>query len=236
MPIPVLVEHADFIIVNKPAGSHMHSQHGQQSLVQQLSAQLDEQLWPVHRLDAGTSGLLILARSGHAAANFGKLFEQHQLEKFYVAVAAGKPKKKQGWVRGDMAKARNGNWKLSKAMNNPACTQFFSYALPATPGYRWYLLRPLTGRTHQLRVALKSISAPILGDTRYGAAATNEQTERLHLHAYALRFQYQNELIELVQPPTATGYFAQVASVLEQPEFNKPWQLLWPAIADRSNP
>ncbi|MEX1220746.1 MAG: TIGR01621 family pseudouridine synthase [Idiomarina sp.] len=236
MPIPVLIEHADFFIVDKPAGSHMHSQHGQQSLVQQLSTQLDEPLWPVHRLDAGTSGLLILARSGHAAANFGKLFEQHQLEKFYVAVAAGKPKKKQGWVRGDMAKARNGNWKLSKSTNNPACTQFFSYALPNAPGYRGYLLRPLTGRTHQLRVALKSIGAPIVGDTRYGGATDSNKTERLHLHAYALRFQYQHELIELVRPPEAEEYFAALTPLLEQQEINKPWQLSWPAIAERTKP
>lgn len=232
MPIPVLVEHADFVIVDKPAGSHMHSQHGQHSVVQQLSAQLDEQLWPVHRLDAGTSGLLILARSGHAAANFGKLFEHQQLQKFYLAVAAGKPKKKQGLVRGDMEKARNGSWKLSKLLNNPACTQFFSYALSETPGHRLYVLRPLTGRSHQLRVALKSISAPILGDTRYGGAAA----ERLHLHAYALRFQYQDELIELVRPPAPVAGFTVVLSQLHQQNLNQPWQLPWPAIADRSNP
>jgi len=79
--------------------------------------------------------------------------------------------------------ARNGSWKLLRSVENPAVTQFFSFGL--TPGLRLYLLKPHTGKTHQLRVALKSLGVPLLGDTRYGA----DKSDRAYLHAWQLAFE-----------------------------------------------
>jgi tRNA pseudouridine32 synthase/23S rRNA pseudouridine746 synthase len=83
-----------------------------------------------------------------------------------------------------MEKSRRGGWKLLHSRVNPAVTWFDSVSL--APGLRLYLLRPYTGRTHQLRVALKSLGAPILGDALYGPA--QHDSDRGYLHAALLSF------------------------------------------------
>lgn len=194
-----------------------------------LAGQLNERVWPVHRLDTPTSGLLIVARSAAAAATFGQLFESHQVQKYYLAVAGNKPRKKQGAVVGDMEKARRGNWRLATTRTNPAITQFFSTALqnPDWPHQRLYLLKPLTGRTHQLRVALKSLGAPILGDKRYGGApATN-----LHLHAFGLCFRYAETAYECYNLPVESEAFSGLAAILDGAGYTLPEQCPWPTIA-----
>ncbi len=191
----VKLNHADFVILDKPAGIGMHSEQ-QAGLVVQASQQLGIELYPVHRLDKVTSGLLILAKHADAAARFGQLFEQHAIGKQYLAVSDRKPSKKQGWIKGDMCKSRRGSWKLLRTLQAPAVTQFVSAASSA--GHRLYLLQPHTGRTHQLRVAMKSIGAPILGDSRYGGS----EAPRTLLHACQLHFVWQTESITLCSAPT----------------------------------
>lgn len=192
--LTLVFQHADFYALNKPAGAPMHANDSEASVVHQLAEQLHEPLWPVHRLDTPTSGLLLVARNAAAAATLSQLFAKRQISKTYLAIAAGKPKKKQGWIIGDMEKARRGNWRLAHSKMNPAKTHFTSTAIAT--GYRLYHLQPQTGRTHQLRVALKSIGVPIVGDTRYGG----EANAHLHLHAWQLSFDYGGESFNLTAP------------------------------------
>ncbi len=150
-----------------------------------------EDFLPVHRLDKATSGLLLVGKGSDNTRVLSKLFQDKLITKFYWAVAKGKPIKKQGKIVGDMEKTRGGSYKLSKSSKNPSVTQFQSYSL--SPGLRAYLLKPLTGKTHQLRVVMKSLGVPILGDQRYGKSNTsiNENTaysNRLYLHAAGLSF------------------------------------------------
>lgn len=190
-----LLDCDDFAIWYKPAGVGMHSEQ-HEGIVVLASRLAGGEYWPVHRLDQGTSGLLILAKSAAAAARFGEMFAAHQVQKYYVAVAIGKPKQKQGWVKGDMASARGGNYKLLTSQTNPAVSYVMSQALQADDlpsGCRAYLIKPWTGKTHQIRVALKSLAVPIAGDERYGGAAT----DRLHLHAFALQFTYLGQVFDL---------------------------------------
>ncbi|RUO48205.1 TIGR01621 family pseudouridine synthase [Pseudidiomarina aquimaris] len=204
--LTLVFQHADFYALNKPAGAPMHANEHEISVVHQLAQQLDEQLWPAHRLDTPTSGLLLVARNAAAAAALSQLFAERQINKTYLAIAAGKPKKKQGWVIGDMEKARRGNWRLCHSKLNPARTQFTSTAIAT--GYRLYELHPQTGRTHQLRVAMKSLGVPIVGDSRYGG----EAHEYLHLHAWRLAFSYAGENFSLTAPVPDYGLFADVAT------------------------
>jgi len=170
-------------------------------------------LFPVHRLDAVTSGLLLLAKDSDAAGKCARAFQRRKADressnsnqgqvkgdlprrsplivKHYIAVVSSKPKKVGGWVRGDMVPGRRGAWKLLRTLDDPAITRFdglgtmdTTLALstssespelvppiqtPSRPSLRLMLLRPETGRTHQLRVALKSLGAPIFGDALYG--------------------------------------------------------------------
>jgi tRNA pseudouridine32 synthase/23S rRNA pseudouridine746 synthase len=167
-------------------------------------------LWPVHRLDKATSGLVIFAKTAAAAAKFGELFSQHKIAKHYLAVALGKPKKKQGWIKGDMEKGRNGSWLLNRSQKNPAITYFTSTALEENQkqAKRLYLIQPKTGKTHQIRVALKSLGCPILGDKRYKGA----EAERCYLHAFTLSFTWQDQLMNFQCQPEQ-GSWPELSSI-----------------------
>lgn len=225
--VPVVYRHADFLLVDKPAGLSFHSEHGE-GLVARVAREQGEPLYPVHRLDKETSGLLLLARSSTAAATLCALFANQQIEKFYLALSVGKPAQKQGWVKGDMQPARGGSYKLLNTRQDPAVSYFISAGLTdaALPvGSRLYLVKPWTGRTHQIRVALKSMSAAIAGDSRYGGVSA----DRMYLHAYGLRFNYQQQLIQIVLPPATGSWFAAPAVAAQCTQWATPFELDWPA-------
>ncbi|WP_427982427.1 TIGR01621 family pseudouridine synthase [Agarivorans sp.] len=226
----LVAEHDDFIIVNKPSGLNFHTESGQLGVVELARQQFEQDLWPVHRLDKLTSGLLILAKNKTAAAHFQELFSQGLINKYYLAIASHKPKKKQGLIKGDMLKARNGSWKLGHTLNNPAVTQFFSYSL--LPKRRLFLLKPHTGRTHQLRVALKSLGSPILGDSRYGG----EAAQRGYLHAFALQFTWQQQLLSYVGLDNLDGEFADYQIYEKITSLSQPWLQPFPALATKPQP
>lgn len=217
-------DHRDFAIFCKPSGVSVHSE-ASSGFVAQLQSALPSTSWHlVHRLDKHTSGLLLMARSATAAMHFGQLFSQRLIDKYYLAIAPGKPIKKQGLVIGGMTRARNGQWKLTRDLVDPAVTRFFSTS--QGPGQRAYLLRPYTGRTHQLRVAMKSLGVPILGDDRYGG----EESDRLHLHAYALAFDWHGEQIQVALEPTDGSQFANIGTTLDAQGWRYPWTLTWPPL------
>lgn len=183
----IIADEADFLVISKSPNVHFHSQDGSAGVVAQLEQDLGIKLFAVHRLDTPTSGLLLLAKHPAAARQFTELFSVHQVQKYYLALAKGKPKKKQGWVIGDMAKSRRSMFKLLRTKENPAITQFFSTSV--ADGLRLYLLKPHSGKTHQLRVALASLGVPIMGDALYGV----DVADRCYLHAYCLHFRYRHE-------------------------------------------
>ncbi len=203
-PLEICYQHRDFVVINKPDGISVHKDGAEIGLTERVAHQLGvEQVWLVHRLDKPTSGLLILALNRQAAVAFYHLFSQHQIQKTYWALASDKPKKKQGKISGDMAKARNGAWKLCHSQHNPAITRFTSHSL--APNVRRFTLQPQTGKTHQLRVAMKSLGSPILGDPLYGGKAA----DRLYLHAYQLEFDYLGEHFSLSALPQNGEWWQQ---------------------------
>lgn len=179
----IIQETEDFIIVDKSPGIDMHDDNGAPGLVSRVSDYLNHKVFPVHRLDKVTSGIVLLAKHEVANKALSTAFANREVEKLYLAISDKKPKKKQGWIKGDMAKSRNGSWKLMHTTENPAITYFQSTNL-ALPGHRLFFVHPQTGKTHQIRVALKSLGAPILGDTRYAGT----EAERVYLHAFRLKF------------------------------------------------
>ena len=214
----VIHEDDDVLVIDKPAGMSFHNDDlvtnlpGVLSTVRALQAQGElrgsdyaGELHSVHRLDKITSGILLLAKNERVASWLARQFARRRVHKYYVALSARKPSKKMGTVRGDMARARRGAYKLTrspKADSPPAAvTKFASRGVRgASPGgdrpLRVLLMRPLTGKTHQLRVCAKSLGAPVLGDAAYGGADTNKNAnkndgaggeDRGYLHAAALR-------------------------------------------------
>ncbi|MDO6488191.1 TIGR01621 family pseudouridine synthase [Colwellia sp. 6_MG-2023] len=233
----VISQTNDFVVIAKNADVNFHDEgipgSGLFSKVKEyiLGEDSSQELYPIHRLDKMTSGLLVFAKNNISAKIFGELFEKHQVEKYYLAISDTKPTKKQGLIKGDMAKSRRGMFKLMRTQKNPAITQFFSYSMENKQ--RLYLLKPHSGKTHQLRVALSSIGAPIIGDPLY---STNSKThskvpaDRGYLHAYALRFEFLGEPYEFIFPPDEGDFFQAgcLADMLEQ--LNKPWLLNWPKL------
>jgi tRNA pseudouridine32 synthase/23S rRNA pseudouridine746 synthase len=202
----VVYEHPDFYIFDKPAGASFHSESGEGYFAAIQKTYPAETLFPAHRLDRMTSGLVLVARNKDAAQQFGKMFEAGKVEKTYLALSDRKPSKKQGTIIGDMHKSRSGNWKLLRSKENPAITRFESRSTAIIfngKPLRLFILKPQTGKTHQLRVMMKAIGSPILGDERYGGTAT----DRGYLHALALAFKWKGETIHCEQKPASGNYF-----------------------------
>ncbi|KAF7769770.1 tRNA pseudouridine32 synthase / 23S rRNA pseudouridine746 synthase [Pseudoalteromonas citrea] len=216
----IIADESDFIVALKPAGMSFHSESGA-GFVVQLEAQLQIKLFSVHRLDKVTSGLLIFAKSSAAANRFSELFTNRAIDKVYLALIANKPNKKQGWIKGDMSKARRGAHKLLKSQDNPAITRFYTASIEA--GIRGAILKPFTGKTHQLRVAMKSISAPIYGDELYGS----EVADRVYLHAYALRFQWHGKIYQYQAMPSEGKQFLKLINHEVFIKWKNPWSLEW---------
>ena len=198
MKLDIVYQTDDFIIIYKPCGLSVHKDQSEIGLTTLLAEQLGvPQVWLVHRLDKVTSGLLILALNAESAAEFFRLFSEHHIQKTYLALSNQKPKKKQGLLVGDMQKARNGAWKLCQSKENPAITRFESVS--CEPNLRLSILKPQTGKTHQLRVAMKSLGSPILGDALYGK--NTEKIDRTYLHAARLQFEFKGQAFDVFTPP-----------------------------------
>ena len=237
MHIPIIFENEDFLAVNKPVGLGMHQRahNSRDGICQLIQSQTKlDQLYLVHRLDTPTSGCLLLAKHKDAARAVNAKFESHQIVKYYLAISDKKPSKKQGKVIGMMAKSRSGSYKLLPKSNktdtastmqatSPAITYFFNDYIDGTG--RIFYIKPLSGKTHQIRVALKSLGSPILGDIRYKGA----KAERLYLHSHKLSFEYMGQTISLsCLPETDSIFTSDVLSMIKQPE-----SLNWPSSSRR---
>lgn len=179
------------------------------------------ELYPVHRLDLATSGVLVLAKTVEANRALSLAFQERRVQKYYVALSAKRPDKKQGWVTGDMEKSRNGNYRLCRTQTNPARTAFRSFAWEK--GRRIWVLRPLTGKTHQLRVAMKSLGTAIIGDERYGG----ELSDRMYLHAWRLTLPLTGGLREYVAQPHPGDLFHLPSFVSRLNELEQEGQWQW---------
>lgn len=222
----VVAENEQFIVINKHAGINFHSEDGEFGVVVAVEKFLKLKLYSVHRLDKMTSGLLLLAKSSAVAHELATLFKDQMIQKYYLAISDKKPKKKQGLIKGGMDKSRRSMWKLTTKKENIAITQFFSY--PLTEGKRLFVVKPKTGKTHQIRVALKSIGSAICGDPLY--AEKQSDYDRGYLHAYQINFNLKNEFFSFYCLPE-TGTLFHSAQFTEQLNLLNDLNLLtWPKI------
>lgn len=187
VPIDVVADTEHFIVVNKPIDVPMHDEH--LGICKLACEQLNlPNLFLVHRLDTPTSGCLLLAKSSQVASELGKAFENRLVDKYYIAISCNKPSKKQGKIQGILKKTRSGSYSLRRDEQpnttnaQRAITFFFSQTIEQVG--RLFYLKPISGKTHQLRVSLKSLGSPILGDQRYNG----DKADRMYLHAYMLTF------------------------------------------------
>lgn len=185
-PLEILYQDDDLVAVNKPAGVLVHRGWARDGVpvLQQLRDQIGRHVFPVHRLDRATSGVLLFALSGETARRVQEEFDAHAIEKRYLAVCRGH----------DASLTRVDHPLTSEpgAPSRSAVTEF--RLLGSFERYGLYEARPLTGRVHQIRRHLKHASHPIIGDVRYGKGEHNRifrerfGLQRLALHAHELRF------------------------------------------------
>jgi tRNA pseudouridine32 synthase/23S rRNA pseudouridine746 synthase len=229
-PFYIHLVHSDFLVVEKPAGLNFHSEDGEVGFISQLkdwaSSKSFGEIYSVHRLDKVTSGAIIVARTKEAASYFAKLFRDGGVGKYYLALSSKKPKKKQGTISGDMATSRRGAYKLLHSKNNPAITQFFSFGTDL--GYRLFLIKILTGKTHQIRVALKSLGSPVTGDKLYGSSSDIE--ERCYLHSFLIKFTYKSEEFEVISYPFNPLFCEVISAVNGGVGFDPPSCYNWPKV------
>ncbi len=224
----VIENNENFLLINKHPGFSFHEEAEQEGMAGVLRSRLKiKTLFTVHRLDRITSGLLLFAKKKECAQELSRQFRQRTVEKYYIALSDRVPKKKQGLIKGDMERSRRGGWKLARTYRNPAVTQFISRSLGN--GLRLFLLKPHTGKTHQIRAALKSIGSPVLGDPLY-SKAKEECSDRGYLHAYGLRFFLQRKKFEYVLLPDRGEHFKSREFLEEIIQYEKPWELKWPLV------
>ena len=231
----VLMDHPDFLAINKAPGVNFQTVGNKEGVLELIRRAEEEgylkkgeRLFPVHRLDQVTSGILLFARSRKNANQISNEFRFNRVDKFYIALADRRPKKKQGRVSGDMERGRRGGWILNRTHSNPAVTDFKSKSIPGRrPGLRLYILKPRTGRTHQIRVAMKSLGAPILGDHLYGRFDQAREEDRAYLHAFFLRFKLGDAEHTLLCPPGPGFEFDSKEFQKAMKEYGDPMNLGW---------
>lgn len=196
----VLHEDADLVAIDKPAGLLVHrtslDAHEALNALELLQAQRGEPLWPLHRLDKATSGVLLFARNADAARQGGLAFQEARVGKTYLALVRGWPPQA-GEIDHPLArdheKPSAGQEHLEALTRYRSLARFeWPFAADARhPTSRYALMEvtPLTGRQHQIRRHFKHIAHPLVGDTTHGKGPHNRAvaawlgTTRLWLHA-----------------------------------------------------
>jgi tRNA pseudouridine32 synthase/23S rRNA pseudouridine746 synthase len=224
--LTILRSDPDFLLVYKPAGMPFHGEDKTPGVLQVIRDMEEkgflppgERLFPVHRLDTVTSGILVFARGRKNADALGNEFRFHRITKVYIAISDQAPTRVMGTVIGDIIKAREGSWKLTRETSKPSITHFLSFPYKHVRALRVFALKPVTGKTHQIRVVMKSLGSPILGDGRYGGYRTAREEDRTYLHAAAIKFHLNGRDVTFVCAPKDGIEF-------KTPEFAAVWKSL----------
>jgi 23S rRNA pseudouridine955/2504/2580 synthase len=210
----ILYEDDELYVFNKPHGLASQGGSGTKrhmdGLLKSLPNKKGEAPRLVHRLDRDTSGCLVVAKTKAAAAHFGEVFSSRQARKIYWAVVWGNPHPKQGSISCFLAKqpTTDGEQMVVVPQGTPGSQHSMSYYSTtdtAARRFAWVTLKPVTGRTHQLRVHMAQLHNPIMGDPRYfnieNWTPPDEISKGLHLHARRIRLPLRNgQLLDVSAP------------------------------------
>ncbi|MFN2283718.1 MAG: RluA family pseudouridine synthase [Anaerolineae bacterium] len=204
LPLDILYEDADILVVNKAAGMVVHPGAGNYSgtLVNALLAHCDDlhgiggELRPgiVHRLDKDTSGVMVVAKNDHAIHALQRQFKRREVRKIYIALVIGNIEQAEGVIEAPIGRHRVHRKHMAVVTNGkPARTRWRVRGRYRDAHNRIYTLldvRLLTGRTHQIRVHFAWLGYPLVGDAVYGPAHSPLPAPRQFLHARTLTIQH----------------------------------------------
>jgi 23S rRNA pseudouridine1911/1915/1917 synthase len=195
IPVKVVYEDDDLLVVDKPHGLTTHPSPGQtgHTLVNALLsyypklAEMGDSLRPgiVHRLDKDTSGLIIVAKNSQAQLNLINQFKNHSVKKTYLTLVKGHLTPEQGIIEAPIGRDPADRKRMAVVTaGRPARSEY--KVVKYLKGYTLLEVKPETGRTHQIRVHLSAIGYPVVGDGVYGVKVPF--LKRQFLHAYRLSF------------------------------------------------
>lgn len=227
--LPILYQDEDIVVIDKPPGLLVHrseiDRHETRFAIQLLRDQIGQRVWPAHRLDRGTSGILLFGLNIETTNLLGKQFEAGTIKKRYQAVVRGHPPAA-GSIDHALTRQRDPyEFKGTRSSDEPqaALTHYRKLAeieLPVTvdryPTSRYALLElePVTGRRHQLRRHMKHIAHPIIGDATHGKGNHNRYfaehlgCHRLLLACTELNFNHPANGLRLEIKRPVSGEFA----------------------------
>ena len=231
IPLDVVFEDRDVIVVNKPRGLVVHPApgHPDGTLVNALLFHCGDSLSGiggekrpgiVHRIDKDSSGLIIAAKNDAAHLALSAQLSDHSLCREYEAVVRGRLREDSGTVDAPIGRHPTDRKRMAVIRDGKGARNAVTHweVVARYPGYTHVRCRLETGRTHQIRVHMAAIGHPLLGDYTYGAPSPDKGLEGQCLHARRLRFVHPSsgELVELEAP--LPDYFLEVLKKLGIPE------------------
>lgn len=214
LPLDILYEDDDLFVLNKAPGMVVHPApgHFDDTLVNALLARYPElqdvgedgRPGIVHRLDKDTSGLIIVARNNRTLTTLMEQMQRHEIIKRYLALVEGTVAHDQGSIDAPIGRDTRNRQQMTVTMRDSREAKTHFRVLQRFTRHTLLLLQLETGRTHQIRVHLKAIGHPVVGDPVYGSgnAPRGFMLHRQFLHAYQLQFQHPitDKLIEIEAP------------------------------------
>ncbi len=197
IPLDILFENDDLLVVNKPAGMVVHpaAGHSTGTLVHAALAHSPEMLGiggekrpgVVHRLDKDTSGIILLAKNDAAHHWLQEQFRLRRVSKRYIALVDGKPSTSVGRIEAAIGRSPAQRKQMAVTAENKGREAVSEYrVLESFPRHTLLEVHPITGRTHQIRLHLAFIGCPVAGDTVYGRKKSTVPLQRHFLHAASL--------------------------------------------------
>lgn len=228
IPVPVIYEDNDIIVVNKPKGMVVHPANGNPdgTLVNAILAMCKDSLSGiggeirpgiVHRLDKDTSGLLIVAKNDEAHMKMSKQIQDRKVTKKYIALVRGVISEDEATINLPIARSTKNRKKMAVDKNGKDAVTHFK-VLKRYDNYTLLELKIDTGRTHQIRVHMSYIGHPVVGDSVYSNGKNEFGVEGQMLHARYLEFKHPitEEKLKLEAP--IPEYFEEVLEQLKNRE------------------
>ena len=227
MPLDIVYEDEDVLVLNKPKGIVVHPAAGHQddTLVNGLLYALGDQLSGingelrpgiVHRIDKDTSGLLAVAKNDYAHVMLASQLKDHTMARTYECIVCGNLKEDSGTVDAPIGRHPTDRKKMCVTERNSRHAVTHWEVIARYRGYTHVRCKLETGRTHQIRVHMAHIGHPILGDTVYGRKKPELGQESQVLHAGVLCFQHPRDQRPVMVLAPLPDYFTQVLTKLQK--------------------
>ena len=227
IPVPILYEDNDIIVVNKPKGMVVHPASGNyegtlvnaiMSICKDSLSGIGGEIRPgiVHRLDKDTSGVIIIAKNDKAHINLSEQIKNHEVEKTYIALVRGVVKENEATINMPIARSTKDRKKMAVSKNGKrAVTHFKVIKRYSKDNCTLLEVKIETGRTHQIRVHLSEIGHPIIGDQVYSKGKNRWNIEGQCLHARSLKFVHPITKKEMFVEAELPEYFEKIIEELE---------------------